>query len=191
MNAKKGLILGAVAGLGASIGSITTALIMTKECHNMMEINKAESKKIKDDMDKINADIHRAENAFNTYKEKIELYDKETKELYNATLQGFKGLAEQGKIHQSNLKKVSDASIELIKKELKIILNEAKVEIDDKKKETVNEMSDTLEQLKFMIGNFNEIMKNDKEDITIIEKMIKQVDTDTGKKGSSKKGKNK
>ena len=45
-----------------------------------------------------------------------------------------------------------------------------------------------------MIGNFSEIMKDDKDnkdDITTIEKMIKQVDTDTGKKGSNKKGKNK
>lgn len=190
MSIKKGLIVGLGAGLGAGLGSIVTALMMTKQCHEMMEYNKKESEEINIKINELNAKVELAETAFNTYKDKVEFCDKEAKEMHTAISGAFRTLAQEGKSYQKDIQKVSSASIELIKKELKSMLSEANNEIDNKKKETVDEMTDTLEQLKFMFGTLNDGIQNEKHNVIeddITEKMIEQLESDNGRTSKKRK----
>ena len=52
MNLKKNLILGAITAGAASLGATATAIIMTRECHKMMESNKIENEEIKKELEK-------------------------------------------------------------------------------------------------------------------------------------------
>ena len=53
MNIKKGIMVAATAAIGAGLGSITTALIMTRQCHNMMEYNKEENEEIRKEIENL------------------------------------------------------------------------------------------------------------------------------------------
>lgn len=171
MNIKKGIMVATTAAIGAGLGSITTALIMTKQCHNMMEYNKGESEEIKKQIENLKADVKRADKAFNTYKEKVEFCDKEAKEMHAATIEGFRNLAQEGKIYQQDLRNVSKASIDLMKKELKDMLIKAEMDIDNKKQDAIVSITK-----KIMEGNNG---NNSDDDIT--KKMVDQIETDTGK----------
>ena len=177
MNIKKGIMVAATAAIGAGLGSITTALIMTRQCHDMMECNKEESEEIKRQIENLKADVKKADKAFNTYKEKVEFCDKEAKEMHTAIIEGFRNLAQEGKTYQQDLRNVSKASIDLMKKELKDMLNKAEMDIDNKKQDVLVSITK-----KIMEGNNG----NDNDD-DITKKMIDQIETDTGKT-TKKKG---
>ncbi len=178
MNIKKGIMVAATAAIGAGLGSITTALIMTRQCHDMMEYNKEESEEIKRQIENLKADVKKADKAFNTYKEKVEFCDKEAKEMHTAIIEGFRNLAQEGKTYQQDLRNVSKASIDLMKKELKDMLNKAEMDIDNKKQDVLVSITE-----KIMEGNNG----NDNDDDDITKKMIDQIETDTGKT-TKKKG---
>lgn len=183
MNIKKGLILTTIAGIGAGAGSIVTALMMTKQCHEMMEENKKVNEEVNGKLEKINLDVIKAQSAFETYKEKIIFFDEEAKKMHEGAIEAFRRLAEEGRNCDKEIKNVSNGSIELMKRELKRMLNEAEKEIDSKKKSTVDEMSNALNQMEAMIDILNngieEPDNNNGSDTTI--KMIEQIETDNGK----------
>ena len=192
MNLKKNLILGAITAGAASLGATATAIIMTRECHKMMESNKIENEEIKKEleenkkeMEQIKLNVERATKAFDTYKEKIQFADNEAKKMHTAMLEGFKSLANQGRTYQEDLKNVSKTSIDLMKKELKQVLMQAQAEVKEVAKEITEEL--TGELAKEIASNKQEIISKDTDDIT--EKMINQIDQDTGKITIKKKGK--
>lgn len=180
MNIKKGIMVAATAAIGAGLGSITTALVMTKQCHNMMEYNKEENEEIRKELENLKADVKKADKAFNTYKEKVEFCDKEAKEMHTAIIEGFRNLAQEGKTYQQDLRNVSKASIDFIKKELKDMLNKAETDIDNKKQDVLVSITE-----KIMEGNNS----NDNNDDDITKKMIDQIETDTGKTTKKKRAK--
>lgn len=180
MNIKKGIMVAATAAIGAGLGSITTALIMTRQCHNMMEYNKEENEEIRKELENLKADVKKADKAFNTYKEKVEFCDKEAKEMHTAIIEGFRNLAQEGKTYQQDLRNVSKASIDLMKKELKDMLNRAEADINNKKQ-------DILVSITEKITEDSNNKNNDNNDDDITKKMIDQIETDTGKT-TKKKG---
>lgn len=149
-----------IAGMGAMGGSIITALIMTKQCHEMIEDNKEESKEINEKVERINSDVKRAESAFETYKEKVEFADEQNKKMHEGAIEAFRRLADEGKSYDLELKRVSAASVELMKRELKKAFSEVEKEIENSKNNTLKEIENSKNNA---INEINDLLNKTKE----------------------------
>lgn len=190
MSLKDKLILGTVAGVGAGIGSIATALMITKKCHEMMENNNKQSEEIKQQIEELKKDVEAADKAFNTYKNNIVTCNKEAKNMHEAVIDAFKKLAETGKACGQEIHQLRNSSIELIKKELIESVNRARKDIDNSKDGAINEIFNSIKDLEDKSKNAQKVVKKkqiNEDDVT--EKMIHQIENDNGRQTKKKRTK--
>lgn len=170
MNINKNLAIAGIAGIGAGIGATITALIMTKDCQRMIEKNIEENKELNQKLEEMKTDMVQAKQQYEECKAQIETASTEASKMKTAIVNEFNTIATNTNAYQENLRKVSKVSIQIMKEELGKMVNQAQKDIDGIKQEIL----DKIKQ-----DDIEDNNDNDSDDVT--EKMINQIDQDTGK----------